>query len=145
MRTTLAIVCALAAVTQAKFALSLPSPKALIQQEWHWEYTTNIEFNQSFEEVMDEINFFTKSLYAGYNGFIRGFYREHAHNVVDNRCLGEWVTQNMTYLGSVWVKIWNAEFLSIPYDDAIEAAKDVVNLLYRNRDFCAVDQLVYDV
>ncbi len=115
--TCVGILCAMMALTmtEAKFPLSLPNPKQLIEQKWEykWEYhyESNITFNETFEEMMEELDFFTKSLYAGYNGFIRGFYREHARTVVDDRCMGEWVTQNMTYLGHVWVKIWNLEFL----------------------------------
>ena len=57
----------------------------------------------------------------------------------------DWVTKNLTYLERVWEKVWNLELLSIQYEDALEAAKDVVNLIYRNRDFCMIDKLVDDL
>ena len=37
------------------------------------------------------------------------------------------------------------EILNITYDDAIEAAKDVVNLIFKNREFCQVDRVVTDI
>ena len=114
-----------------------PSLLAKLQQDYPSEET--------WEDVMSEFKFFSKTLYTTYNGFIRGFYREHDRVVVPEECLGEWVTKNLTYLERVWEKVWNFEILNIPYDDAIEAAKDVVNLIYRNRDFCAVDKLVTDI
>ncbi len=41
-------------------------------------------------------------------------------------------------------KFYNFEILNIPYEDAIEAAKSVVNIFYRNRDYCMIDKLVAD-
>ena len=135
--TTLALflLSATLALSQARFI----SPKnLLVRFDEHYGEPT-------FEDAMDEFKFFMKSMYAGYNGFIRGFYHEHARTIVPETCMGEWVTQNLTYLEAVYEKMYNFEILDIPYDDAIEAAKDVVNLIYRNRDFCGVDKLVLDI
>ena len=102
-------------------------------------------FNQTnMNNAMSEFRFFSKLTYTTYNGVIRGLYREHAHTVVSENCLGEWVTRNLTYLEMVWQKIYDFEVLSIPYEDALEAAKDVVNLIYRNRDACEIDRVIAD-
>ncbi len=37
------------------------------------------------------------------------------------------------------------EILDIPYEDALEAAKDIVNLIYKNREYCQVDKVVTDL
>ena len=100
-------------------------------------------YNQT--EVMSEFKFMSKMMYSTYNGFARGLYREHSRNVINENCLGEWVTKNLTYLEKVWEKVNDFELLEIPYEDAIEAAKDVVNLIYRNRDACDVDHVVKDL
>ena len=100
-------------------------------------------YNQT--EAMSEFRYMSKMIYAGYNGFARGLYREHSRNVISENCLGEWVTKNLTYLEKVWEQVYNFELLEIPYEDAIEAAKDVVNLIYRNRDACDVDHVVKDI
>ena len=65
--------------------------------------------------------------------------------MINENCLGDWVTKNLTYLEKVWEKIEDLELLEIPYEDAMEAAKDVVNLIYRNRDACDVDHVVRDL
>ena len=100
-------------------------------------------YNQT--EVTSEFKFMSKLMYATYNGFARGLYREHSRTVINENCLGDWVTKNLTYLEKVWEKINDLELLEIPYEDAIEAAKDVVNLIYRNRDACDVDHVVKDL
>ena len=118
-------------------ARQTPSLLAQLKQDYPNEET--------WEDVMSEFKFFSKTIYTTYNGFVRGFYREHDRVVVPQECLGEWVTQNLTYLERVWEKVWDFEILNIPYDDAIEAAKDVVNLIYRNRDYCMIDKLITDI
>ena len=87
---------------------------------------------------MSDFKFYSKLIYSTYNGFVRGLYREHQRNVINENCLGEWATKNLTYLEKVMEKINDLEILDIPYEDAIEAAKDAVNLIYRNRDACDV-------
>ena len=86
------------------------------------QYRDDFNDMESWEDVMSEFKFFTQSMYTTYNGFMRGLYREHDRVIVPQECLGDWVTQNLTYLERVWEKVWNFEILSIPYDDAIEAA-----------------------
>ena len=100
-------------------------------------------YNQS--EAMSEFKFMSKMMYNVYNGFARGLYREQSRTVINENCLGDWVTKNLTYLEKVWEKIEDLELLEIPYEDAMEAAKDVVNLIYRNRDACDVDHVVRDL
>ena len=121
----------------ACMARQTPSLLAKLQSDYPTE--------ESWEDVMGEFKFFSESMYTTYNGFVRGLYREHDRVIVPQECLGEWVTKNLTYLERVWEKVWNFEILSIPYDDAIEAAKDLVNLFYRNRDYCMIDKLVADI
>ena len=100
-------------------------------------------YNQT--EIMSEFKFMSKLIYSTYNGFVRGLYREHQRNVINENCLGEWATKNLTYLEKVWEKVNDFEILDIPYEDAIEAAKDAVNLIYRNRDACDVQHIVKDL
>jgi len=35
------------------------------------------------QEYMNDVEFSTKVLYNLYNGFVRGLYREHTQNVID--------------------------------------------------------------
>ena len=37
------------------------------------------------------------------------------------------------------------KLFQIPYDDAIEASKDVVDLIYKNADYCQVQKIVADL
>ena len=139
---TLALAFTLASLYTSSVEARL-SPSILAQ----FQSTTNSSvFNETtMNNAMNDFRFFSKLTYTTYNGVIRGLYREHAHTVVSENCLGEWVTQNLTYLEMVWQRIYDFEVLSIPYEDAIEAAKDVVNLIYRNRDACEIDRVVGDL
>ena len=128
--TTLALTIATLAT-----AVSATRPSILAQFE--------STYNQT--EVMSEFKFMSKLIYSTYNGFVRGLYREHQRNVINENCLGEWATKNLTYLEKVWEKINDFEILDIPYEDAIEAATDAVNLIYRNRDVCDVQHVVNDL
>ncbi len=105
------------------------------------------QFESSYNstEIMSEFKFMSKLIYSTYNGFVRGLYREHQRNVINENCLGEWATKNLTYLEKVWEKVNDFEILDIPYEDAIEAAKDAVNLIYKNRDACDVQHVVKDL
>ena len=58
-------------------------------------------------EVMSEFKFMSKMIYATYNGFARGLYREQAREVISSQCLGDWVSQNLTYLDKVWNQIYD--------------------------------------
>ena len=99
---------------------------------------------QQNETVMSDFQFFTAVTYNGYNGFLRGFYREHAQNVVSDQCLGSWVTSNLTHLDEVWEQIADMDILAITYEDALEAAEDIVKLIYKNREYCAIDKVIAD-
>ena len=57
---------------------------------------------QSNTTQMSDFQFFTTVTYNTYNGFVRGFYREHAHTIISEQCLGTWVGSNLTHLGNVW-------------------------------------------
>lgn len=35
------------------------------------------------QEVLDDIEFVDQVTYNLYNGFVRGLYREHTHNIID--------------------------------------------------------------
>ncbi len=45
----------------------------------------------------------------------------------------------------VWGMISNNEILEIPYNDAVEAAKDIVDLLYKNREYCQIEAVIRDL
>ncbi len=133
MKSTLAL---LAAALSVATASSLFHKPAFLQQ-------SNNYYNAT--EVMSEFKFMSKMIYATYNGFARGLYREQSREVISSQCLGDWVSQNLTYLDKVWNQIYDFKLLDIPYEDAMEAAKDMVNLIYRNRDACDVDHIVNDL
>ena len=95
------------------------------------------------QDQLNDLTFVTSMLYNMYNGFIRGFYRETKQNVIDERCLGAWVQTNLTHLDGVMTKLFNMEF-NIPYDEAVEAATDMVNLIYKNREYCQMDKVASD-
>ena len=97
------------------------------------------------EDYIEDFQMFSKIFYSTYNGFVRGFYHEHQREVVSKECLGDWVTKNLTYLDMVWQKIADMEILTIPYEDAVEAAKDVVDLIYKNREYCQIDKVFNDI
>ena len=44
---------------------------------------------------MDDWEFLEKSSYATWNGFVRGLYREKAHNIISDSCLGDWVLEDV--------------------------------------------------
>lgn len=85
---------------------------------------------------MSDFDFFTSIMYSTYNGMVRGLYREHQHTLVNEKCLGSWVSNDLNNLEKVWNRVADMDFLNIPYEDAIEAAKDLVDLIYKNREYC---------
>jgi hypothetical protein len=93
---------------------------------------------------LEDFVFMQKIFYNLYNGFSRGLYRETAHTIIDQRCLGDWNIQNISKILDVVEKVFEMDF-TIPYADAVEAATDAVNLIYKNGEYCKFDKLVYDL
>lgn len=88
------------------------------------------------QEMLDDIDFANKVGYNLYNGFVRGLYREHTHTIIDEQCFGNWMKNNMTHLDDVLNKVFNFQF-PIPYEEAMKAATDIVNLFYMNQRYCS--------
>lgn len=40
------------------------------------------------QEMLDDFDFMNQIAYNLYNGFVRGLYHEHVHQVVDEKCFG---------------------------------------------------------
>lgn len=94
---------------------------------------------------MSDAVFFRRTFYNLYNGFVRGFYHEHRANVIPAECLGDWVSTDLNNLIGVFDMIADDRILEIPYADAIEASKDVVDLIYKNADYCQVKAVLTDL
>jgi hypothetical protein len=82
--------------------------------------------------------------YNLWNGFVRGLYREHATNVIDNRCFGSWVVSNLTHLDDIFENLFDFNF-NISYEDAKEASVDIVNLIYKNNQYCQFYRVYNDL
>ena len=53
--------------------------------------TASLLVTSTVAQSMSDADFFRAAFYDTYNGFARGFYREHRQEVVSSQCLGEWV------------------------------------------------------
>lgn len=95
------------------------------------------------QDQMDDLFFMDKMFYDMYNGFVRGLYREHTTKVVDEQCFGPWIQSNVTHLNSIMEKML-LDFQLPGYNDASQAAQEVVNLIYANYDYCQVQKIVDD-
>ena len=62
--------------------------------------------------------------------------------MISTDCLGTWVVQDLVKLRQVFTQIANMEVLKITYEDALEAAKDAVTLVFKNREYCEVERVV---
>lgn len=96
------------------------------------------------EQNMDDVAFFSGSFYNLYNGFVRGFYREHKTKVVSEECMGTWLQNNITHIDNVLERVADLDF-EIPYEDAMEAARDTVNIIYKNKEYCEFSKVMTDV
>ena len=59
------------------------------------------------QEMLDDIDFANQVGYNLYNGFVRGLYHEHTHAVVDEKCFGEWIKDDMTHLDNIMSRVFN--------------------------------------
>jgi hypothetical protein len=59
------------------------------------------------QEHLDEIEFVDNVFYSLYNGFVRGLYREHTHEIIDKQCFGEWIQTDLIHLDTVMGKLVN--------------------------------------
>ena len=84
-------------------------------------------------------------MYNVYNGFLRGFYRSHLVYMVHPDCFGAdgWLERNLTMLDKVAVTIVSGG--NVPESQAYEAARDLVNIVYLNRDKCEFTRVFTDV
>ena len=96
------------------------------------------------EETMDDLAFMDGMFYNMWNGFVRGLYREHTITVIPQECFGDWVQKNLTHLDDVMNRIFDLSF-NITFDEAKEAALDVVNLIYNNMDYCKFKKVYNDM
>ena len=48
--------------------------------------------NTNNQSDINDFDYMRSIFYSSYNGFVRGFYREHSHNVISTECLGSWVS-----------------------------------------------------
>ena len=96
------------------------------------------------EETMDDLTYMDTLFYNMWNGFVRGLYREHTTTVIDQACFGDWVQKNLTHLDDVVGRVFNFQF-DITFDEAKEAAVDVVNLFYTNLQYCQFKKVYNDL
>lgn len=96
------------------------------------------------EETMDDLTYMDKLFFNMWNGFVRGLYREHTTVVVDQECFGDWVSQNLTHLDDVMSRVFDFQF-DITFEEAKEAAVDVVNLFYKNMEYCKFKKVFDDL
>lgn len=96
------------------------------------------------QEMLDDFTFANQLAYNLYNGMVRGLYHEHTHKIVDEKCFGDWIKDDMTHLDSVMSKFFNFEF-PIPYEEAIKAATETVNLFYMNQRYCSTYKVWEDL
>lgn len=104
---------------------------------------TNAKFLVFSEQDFSQLDYANKVVYNVWNGFVRGFYREHLQTVVNQACFGEWIGNNLTHLDDVVERLSRFQF-DVTYNEAKEAAVDAVNLLYKNREFCDFDKVYED-
>ena len=84
-------------------------------------------------------------MYSFYNGFFRGFYRSRLVYMFHPDCFGDdgWLKGNITFLDKVALQIVSKEW---PKEaDAYEAARDLVNIVYLNRDKCEFQRVHNDI
>ena len=96
------------------------------------------------QDNLDDLGYMNGIFYNMWNGFVRGLYREHTITVVDKNCFGDWVQKNLTHLDDVTSRIFDFSF-DITFDEAKEAAVDVVNLIYKNMDYCGFKKVYTDM
>ena len=96
------------------------------------------------QDTLDDIDFMDQMFYNMYNGFVRGLYREHTHKIVDDKCFGDWIKNDMVHLDSVMEKVFNLQF-PIAYEDAMKSATELVNLFYMNQQYCSAYKIWDDV
>ena len=83
--------------------LMLAVSQAKLSDVWDFDYEGTFTYN-----ITVDFQEFMHIMYSGYNGFVRGFYREQAQTLVDERCLNaEWIAANLTHLTSVMDRMFN--------------------------------------
>ncbi len=91
----------------------------------------------------EEVNFSNNILYGAYNGFVKGLYRSSSQNVVDTKCFGTWIESSISSVDNVLDKLFTGSY--VPYDSAIEASNNLVNLIYKNTEYCQFGKVLKDI
>ena len=95
---------------------------------------------QSTDILIEDLTITARIFYNGYNGFLRGFYREHLPHMISTECFGAWIKGNVTQIDEVAIRIVAGEILRIEEPVMEGFATDIVNLFYLNRDKCEFDR-----
>ena len=56
-----------------------------------WDYSFGLD-----SLSLEDLEFSNDIMRSTWNGFLRGFYRSYQNDMVDERCLGEWIFENIT-------------------------------------------------
>lgn len=75
---------------------------------------------------------------------MRGLYHEHVHQIVDEKCFGEWIREDMSHVDDVMTRLFTFQF-PIAYEDALKAATELVNLFYMNQRYCSTYKIWEDL
>ena len=92
----------------------------------------------------DDVTFVRGMFYHMWNGFVKGLYSSQKANIVSEECFGAWVDTDFENLSNVAETLFE-KFEGITYDEAITAGNNVVDIVYKNLDFCQFSKVSNDL
>ena len=98
-------------------------------------------FEDQVPMTWDDVKWGNEFFQSAWNGFLRGYYRSTKTNMISDQCFGEWILSNATQLADYADK---ASQMNLSYEEASEAAVDIVNIIYKNFDYCQFNKFFQD-
>lgn len=79
---------------------------------------------------------------ASVKSWAKGYYQESG-DVVSDECFGEWMHDSFQKIKN-FIKTWKDDPLAVPLEDYYAISKEVVDLLFKNKDTCQINKQVND-
>lgn len=77
-----------------------------------------------------------------YNGMVKGFYHDQRKHAVDDKCLGTWMQGSFENMYKIADHLNDGEFRLISKDLSISAMTDMIDLFYKNVDYCNFEAVI---
>lgn len=79
---------------------------------------------------------------ATFKSWSKGFYQESG-DVVSDECFGDWMHDSFHKIKD-FVQTWKEDPLNVPLEDYYAISREVVDLIFKNKDTCQINKQVND-